>query len=46
MTAEFMQKVSERYIKVYKKITGKKFVKESGNVIARIQRNLKLALLQ
>lgn len=41
MTTEFMQKVSERYIKVYKKITGHSFAKSKENIINRIVLNLK-----
>ena len=42
MTDEFVNSVSERYIELYEKITGEKFVKdESGNVLDRIENNVK-----
>lgn len=40
MTDEFVASVSERYIELYEKITGEKFVKdESGDILSRIENN-------
>ena len=42
MTDEFVNSVSERYIELYEKITGEKFVKdESDNILDRIENNVK-----
>ena len=42
MTDDFVNSVSERYIELYEKITGEKFVKdESGDVLGRIENNVK-----
>lgn len=41
MTDEFVESVSERYIELYEKITGDKFVKaDSGNISERVQNNV------
>lgn len=41
MTTEFVQQVSERYIELYEKVTGKKFIKAEGtNVVDRIEKNI------
>jgi phosphoribosylaminoimidazole-succinocarboxamide synthase len=40
MTDSFVNEVSERYIELYEKITGEKFVKEDiTNVPERIEKN-------
>jgi phosphoribosylaminoimidazole-succinocarboxamide synthase len=40
MTDEYVNQVSDRYIELYEKITGEKFIREDiGNVPARIERN-------
>ncbi len=40
MTDEFVNEVSERYIELYEKITGEKFVKaDISNVPERIEKN-------
>lgn len=46
MTAEYCESVSKRYIELYEKITGTKFVPASaeGDLAARIERNVKAAL--
>lgn len=42
MTDEFVNSVSERYIELYEKITGEKFVKESSDdMLERIENNVK-----
>ena len=41
MPADFRKKVSRRYREIYIKITGKKLVKYSDNITARIKKNLK-----
>ena len=42
MTDEFVQSVSDRYIELYEKITGEKFVKEtSSDIMERIEGNVK-----
>ncbi|MGH7193474.1 MAG: phosphoribosylaminoimidazolesuccinocarboxamide synthase, partial [Candidatus Saccharimonadales bacterium] len=42
---EFMQQISERYIELYEKISGDKFVKpEAGDPLARIEANVKAYL--
>jgi len=43
MTEEFVQSVSDRYIELYEKITGEKFVKgsESEDILSRIENNIK-----
>jgi len=41
MTDEFVQQVSDRYIELYEKITGEKFVKsDTSEVIQRVERNI------
>lgn len=41
MTPEFVQQVSDRYIELYEKVTGKKFIKaEETNVVERIEKNI------
>ncbi|HYX09552.1 MAG TPA: phosphoribosylaminoimidazolesuccinocarboxamide synthase [Bacteroidales bacterium] len=41
MTDEFISRVSERYIELYEKITGEKFVRsETEDVMARIEKNI------
>ncbi|GHT89245.1 phosphoribosylaminoimidazole-succinocarboxamide synthase [Bacteroidia bacterium] len=41
MTPEYCESVSERYIELYEKITGEKFVKaETSNVAERIEKNI------
>jgi phosphoribosylaminoimidazole-succinocarboxamide synthase len=41
MTPEYCKSVSERYIELYEKITGEKFIKaESNDVASRIERNV------
>jgi len=40
MPRSFINQVSNRYISIYKKITGKKFIKEKGDVNKRITKNL------
>jgi phosphoribosylaminoimidazole-succinocarboxamide synthase len=41
MPDEFVESVSERYIELYEKITGEKFIKEDvSNVIARVETNV------
>lgn len=41
MTDEFVNQVSERYIELYEKITGKLFMKEDlGNVLGRVENNI------
>lgn len=41
MPDDFIEQVSKRYIAVYEKITKKKFSKATGNIILRIEKNLK-----
>jgi phosphoribosylaminoimidazole-succinocarboxamide synthase len=42
MSDEFVDSVSERYIELYEKVTGEKFIKEqSGTVLERIESNIK-----
>ena len=42
MTDEFVASVSDRYIELYEKITGEKFVRdETENVLSRIENNVK-----
>ena len=41
MTDEFVNQISERYIELYEKITGKLFMKEDlGNVLGRVENNI------
>jgi len=41
MTDEFVNSVSERYIELYEKVTGEKFVKVSSEtVMGRIEENI------
>lgn len=45
MTDEFVHSVSERYIELYEKVTGKKFVKEDlSDVNARVEKNIRAFL--
>jgi len=45
MTAAFITQVSERYIELYEKITGEKFIRSDiSNVPERIERNCRLFL--
>lgn len=45
MTPEYCQSVSERYIELYERVTGRQFVKEEcADIAARIQTNLDKAL--
>jgi phosphoribosylaminoimidazole-succinocarboxamide synthase len=40
MPDEFVQEITDRYIELFEKVTGKKFLKdESGDVLGRIERN-------
>ncbi len=42
MTDEFVASVSDRYIELYEKITGEKFVRdETEDVLSRIENNVK-----
>ncbi|MFN3918165.1 MAG: phosphoribosylaminoimidazolesuccinocarboxamide synthase [Flavobacteriales bacterium] len=41
ITPEFVQMVSERYIELYEKVTGEKFVKaDTSNILHRIEKNV------
>jgi len=41
MTDEYCRSVSERYIELYEKIVGEKFVKaDTGNLVSRIEKNI------
>jgi len=40
MPRSFINQVSNRYITIYEKITGKKFIKQEGNINKRITKNL------
>jgi phosphoribosylaminoimidazole-succinocarboxamide synthase len=41
MTDEFVNSVSERYIELYEKITGEKFVKaDAKDVLKRVEENI------
>ena len=40
MPQSFINQVSNRYITIFEKITGKKFIKEKGNINKRITKNL------
>jgi len=45
MPDEFVQEITDRYIELFEKVTGRKFVKdESDDVLARIERNILKAL--
>lgn len=45
MTDEFVQLVSDRYIELFEKVTGTKFVKENAeNILQKIENNVKNAL--
>lgn len=45
MPDEFVQEITARYIELFEKVTGRKFVKdESNDVLARIERNILKAL--
>ncbi|GAB4496977.1 MAG: phosphoribosylaminoimidazolesuccinocarboxamide synthase [Saprospiraceae bacterium] len=45
MPDEFVQEITDRYIELFEKVTGKKFVKdESEDVLGRIERNILKAL--
>ena len=40
MTEEFVNSVSERYIELYEKITGEKFIKsDSTDILNRVEKN-------
>lgn len=41
LTDEFLTSVSERYIELFEKITGDKFVKAESNSVGRIEKNIK-----
>lgn len=46
MPDEFVNEISERYIELYEKITGKKFIKnESTNILSRIENNIRNFLM-
>jgi len=38
---DMVEELSNRYINIYEQITGEKFVKENGDILARIENNLK-----
>jgi len=40
MPKNFVQKISDRYISIYEKITKQKFIKGKGNINKRISNNL------
>ena len=41
MTEEFVHSVSERYIELFERITGKMFIKDSAeNILERIKKNV------
>jgi phosphoribosylaminoimidazole-succinocarboxamide synthase len=41
MTDEYCRSVSERYIELYEKIVGEKFVKaDTANLVSRIEKNI------
>jgi phosphoribosylaminoimidazole-succinocarboxamide synthase len=41
MNDEWVQRISERYIELYEKLTGQKFVKQAnGDVSERVERNI------
>ncbi|MBI3233051.1 MAG: phosphoribosylaminoimidazolesuccinocarboxamide synthase, partial [Bacteroidetes bacterium] len=45
MTDEFVRSVTERYIELYQKITGKEFIKESyDQILTRIEDNINMWL--
>jgi phosphoribosylaminoimidazole-succinocarboxamide synthase len=45
MTDDWVNQISERYIELFEKITGKTFQKKGGeNIISRIEKNVTLAL--
>jgi len=45
MTDEKMEEISNRYIELYEKLTGEKFVKSSAeNILSRIEKNVYEAL--
>jgi len=47
MPDEFIHEISDRYIELFEKVTGKKFVKdESNDVLGRIERNILTVLKQ
>ena len=47
MPDSFVQTISERYIELYEKITGKKFIKsDTTNIIGRIEENVGKYLTQ
>ncbi len=46
MTDDFINRISERYIELYEKITGDKFIKSDvSNVLQRIEQNINKSLL-
>jgi phosphoribosylaminoimidazole-succinocarboxamide synthase len=41
MTDELVERISERYIELYEKITGEKFQKaDADNILVRIEKNI------
>ncbi len=47
MTEEFVKSVSERYIELYEKITGEKFVKsDTTDVLSRVEKNISEFLIK
>lgn len=47
MTDEFIEHVSERYIELYERITGEKFIKaDTENMVERIKKNVEAFLIQ
>ena len=45
MSDAFVEEISERYIELYEKITGKKFIKaNTNNILSRIENNIKTTL--
>src|SRR3990167_6045888 len=41
MTKDFIEKVSKRYVAIYTKITGEKFIKPKGPIFLRARKNIK-----
>ena len=47
MTDEFIEQISNRYIELYEKITGDKFVKSDvSDVLKRVEKNVTKAITQ
>ena len=45
MTEEVVNNISDRYVELYEKVSGKKFIAPSGqNVLERVENNIKKAL--